>query len=237
MSPTLSERFEMRLDPATVAGVDAWRSKQSDLPSRAEAMRRLIERGLEGAGEGPVTFSRGETLLLHLMSDLFKHQKIKSELDPSFIKEALHGGHLWGLEWEYPGLFHSHQDKYDTVQEVVSILEMWDFLEGSYKNLTAKQKQTVKNQAQPFGEDATFRGFDGTNETDHIGVARFLVESLGRFSRFKGRDLNCHYPSIDTHHRMLEEFLPMRNSLRGRDLSDAEIIQILKARAHPSRGK
>ena len=33
-----TERFEMRLDSRTLERVDAWRARQSDLPSRAEAV-------------------------------------------------------------------------------------------------------------------------------------------------------------------------------------------------------
>jgi metal-responsive CopG/Arc/MetJ family transcriptional regulator len=41
-----TERFEMRLETTMIERVDAWRRKQEDLPSRAEAVRRLIELGL-----------------------------------------------------------------------------------------------------------------------------------------------------------------------------------------------
>lgn len=43
----LSERFEMRLSKGLIAHVDAWRRQQPDLPPRAEAIRRLIELGLQ----------------------------------------------------------------------------------------------------------------------------------------------------------------------------------------------
>ena len=39
-------RFEMRLETTMIERVDAWRRKQGDLPSRAEAFRRLIGLGL-----------------------------------------------------------------------------------------------------------------------------------------------------------------------------------------------
>ena len=41
-----SERFEMRMSAGPVKAIDAWRRRQSDLPSRSEAMRRLIDAGL-----------------------------------------------------------------------------------------------------------------------------------------------------------------------------------------------
>ena len=38
--------LELRLGGSFLKTVDAWRRKQKDLPSRADAIRRLVERGL-----------------------------------------------------------------------------------------------------------------------------------------------------------------------------------------------
>jgi len=42
-----TERFEMRLDEATIKRIDDWRRAQPDLPSRAEAIRRLVDQALK----------------------------------------------------------------------------------------------------------------------------------------------------------------------------------------------
>ena len=46
--PPKTARFEMRMEPETLQKVDEWRRKQPDLPSRPEAIRRLVELGLKG---------------------------------------------------------------------------------------------------------------------------------------------------------------------------------------------
>ena len=38
--------FQMRVNDDLMQAVDGWRRKQSDLPSRAEAIRRLVQLGL-----------------------------------------------------------------------------------------------------------------------------------------------------------------------------------------------
>ncbi len=38
--------FQMRVSDAFLATIDDWRREQSDIPSRAEAIRTLIQRGL-----------------------------------------------------------------------------------------------------------------------------------------------------------------------------------------------
>ena len=40
-------RFELRLPAALGDAIDRWRREQADIPTRAEAARRLIEIGLE----------------------------------------------------------------------------------------------------------------------------------------------------------------------------------------------
>lgn len=42
----LSNRFEMRASDSWLNRVDEWRRIQPDIPSRAEAIRRLVELGL-----------------------------------------------------------------------------------------------------------------------------------------------------------------------------------------------
>jgi len=42
-----TETFNMRVTPDFLRLVDDWRRVQADLPSRAEAVRRLVLRGLE----------------------------------------------------------------------------------------------------------------------------------------------------------------------------------------------
>ncbi|GAA0752358.1 MULTISPECIES: hypothetical protein [Sphingomonas] len=42
-----SELFQMRVTLDWLAQIDAWRSQQPDLPARAVAIRRLIEKALD----------------------------------------------------------------------------------------------------------------------------------------------------------------------------------------------
>jgi hypothetical protein len=46
--PPKTERFEMRLELEMIDRIDNWRRQQSDLPTRAEAIRRLVELSLAG---------------------------------------------------------------------------------------------------------------------------------------------------------------------------------------------
>ena len=44
--------FQMRVSEDFLKAIDKWRAKQDDLPSRAEAIRRLVDLGLKAKGHG-----------------------------------------------------------------------------------------------------------------------------------------------------------------------------------------
>lgn len=234
-----TERFEMRLDQETLERVDAWGEKQPDNPSRAEAIRRLVDAGLwtPSEPEPRVRISDGERLMLHMMCDLFQHLDVESEIDPKFVEEALYHGENWALRWKYPGIFHGYETERRVLSETVNILEMWSFLESGYQSLSKKDMERVEKEADPLGTDVKFPGFDGNNETEHMGVAEFLIEKMERFETFKGRRLNAHMPTLEMHRRMLPVFQPMRTTLMGGELNAGQIIELLQERIHPERRK
>ncbi len=228
-----TERFEMRLNSRTLEKVDAWRARQTDLPSRAEAIRRLMESGLSEMESKSLKFSDGEKLITLMLCELYKRHKIDGKIDPLFVEEALLGGHYWGLEWQFPGIFHGDEDNKATVDEVVGILDMWSFLEESYARLSKKDKDSVQKKAGHFGRQVVFPGFDGNKETEHLHIAKFLINKLDRFTQFKGRELNSHVPLIHVYRRMVQAFESMRPALNlgGRNwLNSGIITEILNAR-------
>lgn len=228
-----TERFEMRLDQGMIDRLDRWRGEQDGSASRAEAVRRLMEIGLQQFGENGVSISDGEKLIMTMLRDIYRGMNIKNgEVDPDFILSALVGGHYWGLAWEYNGILHSHQDREQNVSEVVNILDMWSFLESGYERLSDEQKGHVAAELDPFGKNVRFPGFDGNNETGHYSIARFLVDEMNRFQTFKGRELNSHSERLTGYRRMLMTFEPMRRTLTGGDLSTSQIVSVLKAREY-----
>ena len=223
-----TERFEMRLDHETLEQVDNWRSGQFGLPSRSEAVRRLVNAGLTASGKDKVRFTAGEKLILMMLRDLYKHHDTTGEIDHEFVFVAMKGGHYWGLGSKYPGLFHDHTDSPQVVTEVIEILDMWTLIESGYEKLSPKDKRWVDKESEQDSKDTVFRGFDGNNESEHYAIAVFLIDELERFVNFRNRIPNSHVPSIDLYRRMLSTFKPMRANLMGRELSAMEIIELLK---------
>jgi hypothetical protein len=178
--------------------------------------------------------SDGEKLIILMLTDMYKAMKVKGEFDPDFIATTIHGDHLWGFNWHYSGIPFEESPTPKEVTETADYLDMWWMLELAYQNLSAADRKRVEKEAEPFGNDVKFHGFDGNNEP-HYGIANYLVNDLERFAHFKGRDLNSHSPSIEVYQRMYEVFEPLRKNLHNRDLNADEIITIMKAKLHPSR--
>ncbi|EPP3876560.1 YfbU family protein [Pseudomonas aeruginosa] len=228
-----SERFEMRIDSDLLERLDQWRQGEDDTPSRAEAVRRLIEAGLAHDNKGRAPhLSDGEKLIAMMLAELIKKTGVDVDTNVDLVEKVILGGHYWALGWEMPGIFHGHADKQSRVRFVVDVLDMWSFMEEAFDELGEESKARLAKEADPFGKHVQFLGFDGNNESEHLGIARFLINDLDRFSRFREghRDLNSHCPTIESYGRMLRVFEPIRQTLVGRRLNVDELAAILNSR-------
>jgi uncharacterized protein YfbU (UPF0304 family) len=228
-----SERFEMRIDSELLERLDRWRLAEDGAPSRAEAIRRLVEAGLahDNKGRAP-QLSDGEKLIAMMLSELIKKQGIEIETNVDLVQKVILGGHYWALGWEMPSVFHGHADKQSRVRFVVDVLDMWSFIEEAFEKLGEDDRKRLAEEAKPFGERVQFPGFDGNNESEYFSIASFLVNDLKRFSRFRvgHRDLNSHHPTLEIYSRMLRVFQPIRQTLIGRGLSVDDLIAILNSK-------
>tara|TARA_B110000211_G_C14040845_1_gene536673 strand:- start:341 stop:892 length:552 start_codon:yes stop_codon:yes gene_type:complete len=175
----------------------------------------------------------GEKLILLMLSELYEKVGVDGEVEPDFIRSAIFSNNTWSIPWKYVGIPFEEQETPEIVKEVLDILDMWNMIERSYGNLSQDQKDWVEKEANPFGKNPTFSGFDGNNESEYMGTASFLVNDLERFEEFKGRNFNSHCPSIDSHNRMLSAFKPIMKNLNFQPLSAQDIVDILKEKIHP----
>jgi hypothetical protein len=143
----------MRLDQSVLDRVDAWRSRQSDLPSRAEAIRRLIEDGLEEPDPKDFRPTNPEKLMMWMLSEIMKGQKNYENDTVELIQKAIYGGHFWALDWGLTGIMHNHVDSKKAVSLVVDTLDMWTFIERAYEGFGAADKKRITTEVGPLGKD------------------------------------------------------------------------------------
>jgi uncharacterized protein YfbU (UPF0304 family) len=176
-----------------------------------------------------------EKLILVMLADIYDKLDIQNSngIDTKLITDSIYSDNTWALSWELSGIVGDSPDSTPPeVNEVVDVLDMWDFIEETYASFNDTEKKKIEVEAEPFGKHVQFTGFDGNHETTQLSIAKFLIEKMDRFSRFKGRDLNSHCRSIDAYRRMLAAFEPIRTSLIDHSLTITtdQIIGILKAK-------
>ncbi len=184
--------------------------------------------------------SKSEKLILALLCEI--HQELgldkNGEIDSNLISSAINTQNTWAIEQKYDGiLWEPEGETPEDVSFVCSVLDMWVFIEDSYKNLSKDEKENLKEKAYPFGSNVSFNGFDGNNESKFLSIARFYIENMNSFCEFSGRSLNSHAPKVETYQRMLEVFEPMRDAMSHSDsyqLSAEQLEQLLKAKKYPT---
>jgi uncharacterized protein len=231
-----TERIELRLDAETLEKLDEWQEGEG-ITTRSDAIRLLIHERLDERTREGFRLNKTDRLTMWMLAEIMKNQinersdARNNEYDMktvSLVQEAIYGGHFWALNWEMTGIMHEHRDDPRTVREVVDVLDTWSFIEEAYASFSETSRKQVADALGYRGDNPQFAGFDGNNEATHVGIARFLVEHMGRFERFKGRSFNSHHPTASCYRTMAAAFEPIRAKLIGRKLSVDEMIGLLK---------
>ena len=223
-----NERLELRVDERLLNEIDSWVEANDSYMSRAEAVRQLITLGLQTANQptSSAKLTDGDKIIIQMIADLGRPDNAK-ELNNKDVLEAIYGGHYWAIKSELTGLLHDHSDSPAAVKHVVDVLDMWSFLEEAWAKFDDSQKKQVSGAFPDYWSEPVFAGFDGNNESECMGIAQHYVDVMGRFSRFKGRSLNSHFPTREKYNAMYAKFKKIRPKLVGRTLSPTEMIEVL----------
>jgi len=170
--------------------------------------------------------SEGEKLILLMLTDLLNPKGQSSGINPKLVQTAVTSNQTWMLDIEYDTGVPLPED----VSETIDILDMWYIIEDVYAKLSKEDKAILKEQAEPFGDNVGFAGFDG-NHDNHYGIAHSLIHDMERFGSFKDRYLNSHSQStLLGYRRMYSVFQDIRSKLGNRDFTVADLVQIFNAR-------
>ena len=121
--------------------------------------------------------SNSEKLILTMLAEIQVKLGIQNGTDTKLLTSAIYSNNTWALSLEMPGIVGGSPDPTPpAVSEVAEILDMWSFLEEADVKFGPAEKARVKSEADPFGSHIHFGGFDGNNEAELMGIARFFVE-------------------------------------------------------------
>lgn len=171
-------------------------------------------------------FTDEQRLIVMMLADIQKHLDVRGEFNPEFISKVTAWKEEFAIAWQHNVLF-SADDTPESFRFVISVLDMWSFIERAYESLSADEKSQLEKRVKYYGKNPKFAGFDGNNETDLMSHCRLIVEDLSLFSEFKGRDFNSHVPMEGRYRQMLGVFEPIRRVLERRNLNVDELEAVL----------
>lgn len=158
---------------------------------------------------------------------LINQYRILASLDKS---EANHYEELIKILENGYAIFYSQLDEWisDEMPEeegrfVLEVLDLYRAIEDI--------KRASKDSRLLTHSYSYFQGFDGNNETDHMGFCRFLIETQGKFQEQKqyllrNDNLNSHMPMIEKYSRMLDAAKRLPNKW---SMNVDEALQVLDA--------
>lgn len=178
-----------------------------------------------------MNFTPEQKLIVSMLADILKivDTEKKSNFDADFISSAVLGKYDWAISWEHQSIADPKRTDPPEVTEVVNHLDMWSLIEQAYASLDAADKAWLAKEVPHFGNNPQFSGYDGNNESTHMGTARFLIHKMERFTEFAERDLNSHGPRVDRYNQMYSIFSSIRPQVQFRNLTKEELEQILQA--------
>ena len=168
---------------------------------------------------------KSEQAILLMLCDLYRAPEDRV-IEHDLVEKANRHGHYWALD----SLIElGDDDTTSYMNSTVSILDMWRVVECAIRDFSPEEKEQLTSELGRSIEDLRFKGFDGNNEVQ-FGIASFLIKDFGRWQMFRDRDLICHWPSIDQHLRMLQEYKRITEGPLGTQLSVEDVIRLLRAR-------
>ena len=167
--------------------------------------------------------SDGEKIIISMLYHIHKKLGIEEESDAEFIHESILSGNLWAIKIQLSGLF-DKQNSSAEVDETLSILYMWFCIESSFNSLSPEDQAMISEATN--SKTVEFPGFSHNCEP-HYEIAKYIINSLDRYTEFASRDLRCPAPTLLKYKKMLEVF--DKYNKPNIPLSSDMIINILNA--------
>lgn len=176
-------------------------------------------------------FTDEQKLIAAMLAEVHQKLGIEDGVNSKLVSEAIWSGNEWAIKWDVQLGWTGEEGNPPYVKHVLDVLDMWKFIEDGYADLDGNGKKLFA-EGTGSSHAPRFAGFDGNNEADEYSAAKFMINKMGRFQSFAGRDLNSHSPSVERNERRLAVFAPIYKQLSYRNpcrLTVEELIAIVNA--------
>ena len=177
--------------------------------------------------------TKAERLIVLMLCDLYKSPGEDKMFNPKLIEYAVAQGQLWALSWEYGDLLNADSTTRKQVDLTADIMTMWQVIEAFMSRFTSDQRNEVVVATGRRLDRIKFKGF---YEEPYRSISSFMLEELGRWPQFAGRDYSKMFPVLEADLRMLVKYKQMRDANPlGLELTPEQVIEIVNERVHPEK--
>lgn len=141
-----------------------------------------------------------EKLILLMLSDLHEVAGL-DKVNTKFLRSAISTNNTWAINWEMPDLGMDLSDTPVEAIDIVNYMHMWGVIEDAWHSIPESRKESMIEKIQ-LGKFLKFPGFHSHQEEKYYRIAKLFVDDMGRFERYKGRDLNSHVPMLEQYKKM-----------------------------------
>lgn len=150
-------------------------------------------------------------------------------VDPDFILGAIYQRQEWAIPVRYTGLFEAEATP-PTVGTVLDHLSMWTELERCFDALSQADQVRVTAAVGPSRMQVRFPGYDAKQESDYLGVTRFIIEYMQTHPAFAERsDYVAGRPMAAQYDAMMQTYRDERQSTGAAALAPEQLIKVLTA--------
>ena len=150
-------------------------------------------------------------------------------LDQDFIMEAIYQEQQWAIPAKYIGKF-ARAPLPPDIARVYDYLSMWEHLEGVFEGLSAAEQQRVVAILEPGHGSLRMRGFHGSQESEHLAAARFILAHMQAFPRFAGRLVHAEeQPMLELHQAMWATYQQELMATTSEELTVDQLLSIVQS--------
>lgn len=150
-------------------------------------------------------------------------------VDPDFVLAAIYQRQQWAIPVRYTGLFEAEATP-PNVGTVLDHLSMWVELERCFDALSQPDQVRVTAAAEQGRMQIRFPGYDAKQESDYLGITRFVIEYMQSYPTLAerpdyvaGRPMAAHYDA------MMRTYRDECASTGAGALAPEQLIKVLNA--------
>ena len=232
------KRLELRIDSELLDRVDLWKASRTDVTNRSEAIRKLIEIGLQGIqrDDEEVYLTKGEELILRMLAQRWCDDdgdpvEPSFEMNPKVLFNALVKGQHWAINYgPIKPFWNDGIPSKNEVNFVFKTMFLWSYMIRVFEAAPEELKDLF---TQKTGWTyLKFPGFHIEAEGKYYESMSFIIDNdidgYGwMLEKYKSYEYLSHTLNANAYQKMLAKFSQLKNPWTNDEDAIKLVIQLV----------